>query len=444
MAYVTAEELQTELENLAEELGISVQELLANYVTGADYATDKAAIVARLDALDVIDAGDGIETIAEKVAALNTMFTEDDSLATDVLNRIANNAAAITAETNRAVAAEGLIRTTAETANAQAATNADAISALDTKVNTKESESIARDNALSDRVTANEGDLTVLNGDDTVVGSVANSVKQEENRAKAELATEKSALQSEIAAGDAATLTDAKDYTDAREAAVRADMSAGQTATDAAIAANASGIAGLQSEMDATQAGLGLNEDGTFTPVDGTDSLEEYVADVAGDANTLKKAVRKVARKAKAADQALDAKIDAEITRATTAEADLQSQVDALSGTGTGSLGDLQDRVDAVEGDLNDKTVDGNLVKGVKTRVSDLESNLVANQADQDAKDAATNARIDALDGSGLAKGVICGRKAANKFRSIFGQTAITENCPSVDGGSNGGDNGGL
>lgn len=439
MAYVTAEELQLELEGLAEELGISVQELLTNYVTGTDYATDKAAIVARLDALDVIDAADGVDTLAEKVATLNAMFTENSNLATDVLNRIATNATAIADETTRATGVEAGLRTDVDAVTATGNANTSAISALDTRIVNNKTASEAADAALGVRIDGVEGDVTVLNGDETVVGSVANAVKEEETRAKAELATEKAGLQAEIAAGDIATVGTAKDYTDAREAVIRADMLAGDAANAAAIDAANTNATTLQTEMDATQAALGLNEDGSFSPIDGSDTLDEYIADVASDANTLKKAVRKVARSAKATDAALDAKINAETAARETADADLQGQIDALGGTGSGSLGDIESRVDVIEGDLNDKTVDGNIVKGVKTKVSDLEAGLTANQADQEAKDAATNARIDALDGSGLTKGVICGRKAANKFRAVFGQSPIVENCPDVDGGNNDG-----
>jgi len=434
MAYVTSDELQTELENLAQELGISVQELLGDYVLGTDYATDKAAIISRLDALDVIDASDGIETLAEKVAALNAMFTENGDLATDVLNRIADNAAAITAETTRATNAEAGLRNDVDAATAVGASNTSAISALDTRVVNNKTASEAADAALNTRVDGVVSSIDTLNGDETVDGSIAKAIKAEETRAKAELATEKANLQDEITAGDIASVGTAKDYTDAREAAIRNDMNANAVAANDAVNAVSSTVSALQTEMDVTQAGLGLNEDGTFTPVDGSETLEEYVADVAGDANTMKKALRKVARKSKAADIALDAKIDAETAARGVSETALQDQIDALTGNGTGSLGDIESRVNTIEGDLNDSTVNGDIVKGVKTRVSDLEDNLIANQADQDAKDAATNARIDALDGSGLAKGVICGRKAANKFRAVFGQAPITENCPSNDG----------
>jgi len=101
MAYVTAEDLQKQLENLADELGISVSEALA-IITGkidtnksaietltASVSTNAQAITAITEMAD-----NGVESLAEKVKALNDMFKEDDTLATDVLNRIATNATA--------------------------------------------------------------------------------------------------------------------------------------------------------------------------------------------------------------------------------------------------------------------------------------------------------------------------------------------------------------
>lgn len=441
MAYVTSEELQLELEQLADDLGVSVQELLTSYYTKGQIDTTISGIVGRLDAIDVIDAADGVESLAEKISAINTLLTDpnNQTLATDILNRIADNATAITAEVNRATAAEAALGARVDTTDANVGTNAAAITALQ---NADVAEKAAQDVINADiegRVSADETALTTLNGDVTVAGSVAKAVEDEKVRAQAELATEKTALQGEIVAGDAATLTSAKDYTDARETVIRADLAAGTASTQAEVDALEGAVSTLQSEMDATQAGLGLNADGSFTPVDGSDTLEEYVADVAGDANTLKKAIRKVARKSKAADNALYAKIDAEFANRTSEDASLQSQIDSLGGSGSGSLGDVETRLDAVEADLNDKTVNGEIVKGIKSKVTDLENGLVANQADQDAKDLATNARIDALSGSGLATGVICGRKAGNKFRAVFGLTPLDESGCGGAGGSTGG-----
>jgi hypothetical protein len=428
MAYMTAQDMQNEIEGLALELGLSVDEalnLLKNYVDSAD-----AALGGRIDASEALisalradtDANaaaitaitemsdNGVESLAEKVKALNDMFTEDGDLATDVLNRIANNASAIATETTNRQA---------DTANLQAQINADKqdlvdyksqiateqaaqdskISAnetgLSTLINTvaaNKTASEAADSALEARIVVNEGDLSTLKSDKTVEGSVAYAVEQEAVRAKAAEAANRATSDANIATAKTEAIAAAKVESDK----VAADVAANKTAQDAI---NTS----VQAQLDAN--------DGELAVLNGDETVEGSVAKAVADAKTV-----------------LDAK-----------DADLQAQIDAL---GTGSITDLTDRVTVLESDMND-TVDanGDVVKGVKTKVADLEAGLVANQADQDAKDAATNARIDALNGSGLETGVMCYKKAANKFRGaltgIFAQTLIDEDCgTSGDGGT--------
>ena len=279
--YATSEELQIELENLAEELGISVSEALA-IVTGRidDNVTAiealNTATASNASAIEAITemSDNGVQSIAEKLKALNDMFTEDDTLATDVLNRIATNATAIGA-------------------------NATEIEALKTAQTNLTSRVATVEQAIIDNATAN---------------------------------------------------LEARDALDAK-------ITANKTASEA---------------RDATL----------------TQSVEDEIA------------------RAKAVETANIQRI-ADLEDAQTAQGDVsESAINALGA-----------RISTVETDLNDTTdADDNLVKGVKTRVSDLEAS-VAN-----------------LDGSGLAKGVICGRKAANKFRLQLGQAEKTFDCGSNNG----------
>ena len=232
---------------------------------------------------------------------------------------------------------------------------------------------------LEGRVAAEEAksvtfgsDIAVLKGDDTVAGSVANLVKGEADRSKAvdgnladlttTIKTNLVAAINEVKAGIAAGTV----YADQ----VKSDLQALISTVDGKTTA-------AQAEIDAIEAAIGLSETGTFTPVDGSETLLEYIKNTDGDANTIIKALKKLAKSAKAADLALDAKIDAEKARAEGIEAGLQSQINTLSGGNTTSIADLTGRVDTIESTLNDKTVDGNLVKGVTHRVGDLEAGLV-------------------------------------------------------------------
>ena len=415
---VTTQELETALQDLATGLGLSVKEYVeGGFLDLTTYGTDKAAIVARLDALDVIDGADGVDTLAEKVVALNAIFTENGNLATDVLNRIAANTTAIGAVQNELTDYKTANDAVQAIQDANIASLQSGQSALTSTVAANKTASEAADAALDVRATAVEGDIATLKGDDTVVGSVANAVKAETSRAQAAEAANASAATAAIATAKQEAIDAAGVVSAAGDAALQTQIDAlgtAGTATEAAITA-------AQAELDATQAAIGLNADGSFTPVDGADTLEEYVQDVAGDANTVRKAIRKVARKSKATNIALGARIDAaeaaatglaadlatevstrttevaagiaattavdnrvtaEIADRTAADTSLQTQIDALGGSGSGSLGDVENRIDVIEGELNDG-VDGNgdLVKGVKTKVQDNAAAIAAEEA---------------------------------------------------------------
>jgi len=90
--YVTAEELQRQLEQLAADLGVSVKELVDALQASIDQNTGRIEaneqsiqqILKRLDAIDVINDQDGVESLAEKIKALDDMLSENGTLATDL------------------------------------------------------------------------------------------------------------------------------------------------------------------------------------------------------------------------------------------------------------------------------------------------------------------------------------------------------------------------
>jgi len=169
------------------------------------------------------------------------------------------------------------------------------------------------------RITGLETDVTRLKGDETTVGSVAYAVKQERDRAQAAEA----ALQSDIDANEAAINTLNGDETvdgsvakkvktavDA-EAAARANADADLQAQIDELSGGGSGsISSLQSELDATQAGAGLNEDGTYTAK--TDA--NYIA----DATSLKDADEKLDAKLKEVEDSVAANKTAAVSEANT------------------------------------------------------------------------------------------------------------------------------
>jgi len=152
MAYVTSEDLQKQLENLAEELGISVSEALAVITSKIDtnksaIETLTASVSTNAQAIESITemADNGVESLAEKVKALNDMFKEDDTLATDVLNRIAANATATGANSTEIEA----LKTAKDNIEAR-------VSDLETKV---DNNNVAVNNSISsleDKVNSNK------------------------------------------------------------------------------------------------------------------------------------------------------------------------------------------------------------------------------------------------------------------------------------------------
>ena len=378
MAYVTSQELQTQLEQFASDLGVSVQELLTSYYTKGEIDSTIAGITSRLDAIDVIDATDGVDTLAEKIKAINDLLTDptNNSLATDILNRISTNASDIATEASRAQTAEAAIQVKVDANTNNISQNASDIATLNSTVTNNKAALDAADAALDSRVSSIESTVSTLTGDESVVGSVDNKIAQERARAQAAEA----ALEGTIASSGQDAVTNANNYTDSVASGLDAHIS------------------GVESRVDELQ----------------------------GDSSVPGSVDSKIEAHRVSAEAVMDSKVDAAVSALDATDADLQAQIDALAGTGSGSIGDLEGRVSTIEDDLNDTTDgSGNLVKGVKSRLTDVESLVSSNKTALDATDADLQAQIDALQGAGLETGIIDGRAAANKFRAVFGLAAL-------------------
>ncbi len=143
-----------------------------------------------------------------------------------------------------------------------------------------------------------------------------------------------------------------------------------------------------------------------------------------------------------------DANIASETTRATGVESDLQTQINDITGGGESSISSLQDALNAeitratgieaglrtdvdganaraavLEDTLNDTTdADDNLVKGHKTRISDLESGLSAEATARIAELAQTVLDMQAYsDARDLKASSMNMCSIGNKFRSSLG-----------------------
>ena len=346
--------LEIMLGQLAQSMGLSVREYVqGGFVDVTSYGVDKASIISRLDAIDVVDSGDSVETLAEKIIAINEVLGNDQGELQGILDLITANGTAIQNLTDvAAVRYTSLlqgqsVQDTRLTDNANAIlVNTAAIDALQAATGTDLS-------ILQDRVSVAEVMLATLRGDSSVVGSVSNSVLAEENRAKAV-----SGLLANLNTSDKTTLVAAINEVRNHTLLNSANINELQNLSDL-------GQAGLQQEIiDRANADTALGNSIMNLQVlitDLTSALAvETQARIDGDINN-------------------ETSIATEIVRATNAEQGLQDAIDALGGNGSGSLGDLEARVTANENDIND-TTDGNdnLVKGLKTKVSDNAAAIAA------------------------------------------------------------------
>ena len=121
------------------------------------------------------------------------------------------------------------------------------------------------------RITSLESDVATLKGDETVVGSVAYAVKQERDRAVAAEGNLQSAIDNE---------TQARQDADAQLQAQIDELRGGDESTGAPT------LHGLQNELDATQAGAGLEDDGSYA----ANTSTNYIS----DATSLKDADEKL------------------------------------------------------------------------------------------------------------------------------------------------------
>ncbi|WP_456390325.1 hypothetical protein [Hydrogenimonas sp.] len=202
------------------------------------------------------------------------------------------------------------------------------------------------------RISSLETDVAKLKGDETVAGSVAYAVKQERDRATAA----ESELQNmigynasiiETLNGDetveGSVSKKVKDAVETEKAAREAADANLQAQIDELSGGSGNSIATVKAELDATQAGAGLEEDGSYTPNTATNYIDE--------ATSLKDA---------------DEKLDAAIK-------ELSDRHEADKAAAQAGAAEIESRVTANENAIQtlggDETVDGSVAKTVKDAV---------------------------------------------------------------------------
>jgi len=396
MANVTTEELETALQDLADGMGLSVKEYVeAGYLDLTTYGQDKAAIEAKLqantDAISAITEMDDndVESMAERIAKINAVLSDSDSGELQgILDLINVNIADIAGLRTDVTG----LRTDVDAAVAQGNSNATNIDNLSQAVSDNKEAAELAVSDLSGRVDTAESELEVLKGDETVVGSVAQKVKEEADRAKAV-----SGLTADLTTDEKGNLVGAINEvnTKADEAKSTAESALSQAASNKA-------------ELDV------INGDDT---VDG--SIAKAVKDATGgDISDLSDRVT-ATETAQGADQAAIETLNGDET----VEGSVDKKIADANSVLDGRVSATEEEATRVKSILDDSTDDeDNLVKGIVTQTADNTAAIAAEAAARVAELTQTVEDMKAYsDANDLKASAMDMCKIKNKFRGALG-----------------------
>lgn len=105
---ITTTELETALQNLAEQQGLSVVEYVQSlgYATVASVSTSVESLQAQIVAITELDGENGVESLAEKLKAINAVVTDESGAVQAIYTKIQENKNLVTNEIARATNAE--------------------------------------------------------------------------------------------------------------------------------------------------------------------------------------------------------------------------------------------------------------------------------------------------------------------------------------------------
>ncbi len=105
---ITTTELELALQNLAEQQGLSVVEYVQSlgYATVASVSTSVESLQAQIVAITELDGENGVESLAEKIKAINSVVTDENGAVQAIYTKILENKNLVTNETARATNAE--------------------------------------------------------------------------------------------------------------------------------------------------------------------------------------------------------------------------------------------------------------------------------------------------------------------------------------------------
>jgi len=104
------------LNSLAQSVGQGVNDYVTSrgYATVAELEARFNEVSSQIEAITKIDEGDGVETLAEKIAKINEVVSNEDGVVQQIFDLIVQNETAISEETQRATQAEADILTEAK------------------------------------------------------------------------------------------------------------------------------------------------------------------------------------------------------------------------------------------------------------------------------------------------------------------------------------------
>lgn len=277
--------------------------------TETNKAPSVRAVVAAIQ--DVTDALDSLQ---------GTLEDADDALAADIVSEAnARSAADATLQTN--IDNEASARISA--VSSEASTRAAADTALQNAIDAEEADRVAADNALDAR-------LDILEGADTVVGSVAKALKDAKDYTDAEVSALETAHDARLDALEAEDSAldgrlDVLEGADTVSGSVAKALKDAKAYADQKIADLVDGAPALLDTLNEIAAAIG--DDENFVTTITTSISNEATARAAADV-TLQGNIDALESSLEAADATLQDNIDAEETRALAAEAALQSNID--------------------------------------------------------------------------------------------------------------------
>jgi len=394
--------------------------------------------------LDATQAGAGLAADGTYVANATANYISAATSLKDADNKldaaVKVNEDAIATETQAridAVAAEAALRVSGD-------------SALQTAIDNEETRALAAESNLSDRITANDGDITALQNNLTTEiqnrtnadSALSDRIDTVESSAGLSVSGAYVADETKTYINDATTLFNADQQLDdaivAETSRALAAEGVLQSNIDSISSSYQSADTAIQGELDATQTGAGLETDGSYV----ADATKVYINDATSLFN---------------ADQQLDDAIAAEVTRATTAEGVLTTDLAAEVSRATAAEGALDTRVTTNEGDITtlttrlDTLVDGadtalDTLKEIgdaftaadsslQTLITDNSTRLTTNEADIDALEVYTGIDGPALNTTATdLTGAINELKAQVEDGSLSATDARVDNVVASEG----------